>query len=72
MHEQVFDPEFRKDFPNVQRWYNTLVHFPNFSAVFTNKDLCKERIKRKLPAGPIVLACTADAAKPASSQSVTC
>ena len=42
---QVFDPEFRKGFPNVQRWYMTLTHFPHFSAVFQVKDLAKERIK---------------------------
>jgi len=45
---QVFDPEFRKDFPNVQRWYNTLLHFPHFNAVFQNKDLAKERMKGML------------------------
>lgn len=42
---QVFDPEFRKGFPNVQRWYTTLTHFPHFSAVFQVKDLAKERLK---------------------------
>ncbi len=45
---QVFDPEFRKGFPNVQRWYMTLTHFPHFSAVFQVKDLAKERIKGTL------------------------
>ncbi len=45
---QVFDPEFRKGFPNVQRWYTTLTHFPHFSAVFQVKDLAKERIKGTL------------------------
>ena len=44
---KVFDPEFRKDFPNVVRWYNTLVHFPHFSAVFESKELCKQRLKCK-------------------------
>lgn len=47
MSAQLFDAEFRKDFPNVVRWYNTLVHFPHFSAVFVNKDLCKQRLKCK-------------------------
>lgn len=42
---QVFDPEFRKDFPNVTRWYLTLVHKPNFSAVFQQKDLTSTRQK---------------------------
>ena len=45
---QVFDPEFRKGFPNVQRWYLTLLHFPHFDAVFQVKDLAKERIKGML------------------------
>ena len=44
---QVFDPEFRKSFPNVVRWYNTLVHFPHFSAVFEDTDLCKQRLQCK-------------------------
>lgn len=44
---QVFDAEFRKDIPNVVRWYTTLVHFPNFNAVFVEKDLCKQRLKCK-------------------------
>ncbi|KAL0019967.1 hypothetical protein WJX79_010697 [Trebouxia sp. C0005] len=47
---KVFDPEFRKGFPNVQRWYTTLTHFPHFSAVFQVKDLAKERLKAQKPA----------------------
>ena len=44
----MFDPEFRKGFPNVQRWYLTLLHFPHFDAVFQVKELAKERIKGML------------------------
>ena len=46
---QMFDAEYRKDIPNVVRWYTTLVHFPHFNAVFVEKNLCKQRLKCKLP-----------------------
>lgn len=42
---QLFDAEYRKDIPNVVRWYTTLVHFPHFDAVFVEKNLCKQRLK---------------------------
>jgi len=29
----VLDPEFRKPFQNVNRWFTTLVHQPQFEAV---------------------------------------
>lgn len=50
---QVFDPEFRKGFPNVQRWYTTLTHFPHFSAVFQVKDLAKETLKGMVLSSPM-------------------
>ena len=33
LYEQVMDPEFRKPFQNVNRWFTTLVNQPNFKAV---------------------------------------
>lgn len=42
---QLFDAEYRKDIPNVVRWYTTLMHFPHFDAVFVEKNLCKQRLK---------------------------
>eukprot|EP00745_Piridium_sociabile_P004095 TRINITY_DN1241_c0_g2_i1.p1 TRINITY_DN1241_c0_g2~~TRINITY_DN1241_c0_g2_i1.p1 ORF type:complete len:442 (+),score=134.12 TRINITY_DN1241_c0_g2_i1:44-1369(+) len=33
LYEQVMDPEFRKPFQNVNRWFTTVVNQPNFKAV---------------------------------------
>ena len=38
---QVFDPTFRKDFPNVERYFTTLVNQPEFKAVLGDVVLCK-------------------------------
>ncbi|KAL3147918.1 hypothetical protein ABBQ32_002628 [Trebouxia sp. C0010 RCD-2024] len=46
---KLFDAEYRKDIPNVVRWYTTLVHFPHFDAVFVEKNLCKQRLKYEKP-----------------------
>ncbi|KAK7105071.1 hypothetical protein V1264_019689 [Littorina saxatilis] len=33
LYEQVMDPEFRKPFQNVNRWFTTLINQPEFQAV---------------------------------------
>lgn len=47
---QAFDPEFRKPFPNVQRYWQTLQAQPNFEKVFGNKPLPSEPLKYTPPA----------------------
>lgn len=39
-YKHAMDPEFRKAFPNVNRWFNTLVNQPNFKAVVGAVSLC--------------------------------
>mmetsp|Transcript_10552 Transcript_10552/g.31761 ORF Transcript_10552/g.31761 Transcript_10552/m.31761 type:complete len:435 (-) Transcript_10552:112-1416(-) len=46
----AFDPEFRKPFPNVQRYWQTLQAQPNFEKVFGNKPLPSEPLKYTPPA----------------------
>ena len=38
---QVFDADFRKNFPAVTRWFVTLSKQPNFLAVVGDFELCK-------------------------------
>merc|ERR1711976_811568 len=40
MGKQVLDPNFRKPFGNVTRWFNTVVNQPNFKAVSGVVELC--------------------------------
>lgn len=42
---QLFDEAFRKDFPNVQRWFLTLVNQPEFKKVMGEVALAKETMK---------------------------
>ena len=37
---QVLDPEFRKPFPNVNRWFMTFVNQPQVKAVIGDFSLC--------------------------------
>lgn len=39
---QVFDPQFRKPYVNVNRWFVTLINQPNFKAVIGNFQLCSK------------------------------
>ena len=41
---QLFDEAFRKDFPNVQRWFSTLVNQPEFKKVMGEVALAKEAL----------------------------
>jgi hypothetical protein len=46
---QVFDPEFRKQFPSVERYFTTLARQPQFAAVVgSDVQLCSEAPKREL------------------------
>lgn len=46
---QVFDPEFRKQFPSVERYFVTLARQPKFSAVVgSDVQLCSEPPKGEL------------------------
>merc|ERR1712227_494058 len=40
LYTQVLDPEFRKPFVNVTRWFNTVVNQPNAKAVVDQVNLC--------------------------------
>ena len=42
-HHQVLDPDFRKDYPHVNRWFTTLVDQPNFKAVLGTITLCTKQ-----------------------------
>jgi elongation factor 1-gamma len=42
LYRMVLDSEFRKDYPNTNRWFNTLVHQPEFSKVLGKVDLCEK------------------------------
>ena len=47
---QVFEPEFRKQFPSVERYFVTLARQPKFAAVVgSDVQLCSEAPKRELP-----------------------
>ncbi|XP_064603500.1 elongation factor 1-gamma-like [Liolophura sinensis] len=39
-YQHVFDPQFRKPYVNVNRWFVTLINQPNFKAVIGNFQLC--------------------------------
>jgi elongation factor 1-gamma len=41
---QVLDPEFRKPFQNVNRWFTTLVHQPQFEAVIGKNFTLSEQM----------------------------
>ena len=46
----MFDPEFRKQFPSVERYFTTLARQPKFAAVVgSDVQLCSEAPKRELP-----------------------
>jgi elongation factor 1-gamma len=52
LYRRVFDPEFRKPFGNVNRWFLTCVNQPQFSRVIGKVDLCeKEEVAAGQQAG---------------------
>lgn len=40
LYTNAFDPEFRKPFQNVNRWFTTVVNQPNFKKVVGEVKLC--------------------------------
>jgi elongation factor 1-gamma len=42
LYRLVLDPEFRTPYPNTNRWFNTLINQPQFSAVLGNVTLCEK------------------------------
>lgn len=44
-YSKVFDENFRNPYPNVTRYYSTLVNQPSFKKVMDDVELCKEAIK---------------------------
>lgn len=40
LYKEVLDPNFRKPFVNVNRWFSTLVNQPQFKAVLGEVKLC--------------------------------
>ncbi|CAH0560705.1 unnamed protein product [Brassicogethes aeneus] len=47
----VLDPEYRKPFVNVNRWFNTLVNQPQFKAVLGAVELCSKAAVSGVAAG---------------------
>lgn len=41
-YKYVLDPDYRKPFGNVNRWFNTLINQPEFKAVLGNIELCSK------------------------------
>jgi len=50
LYTTVFEPEYRKDFSAVNRWFQTLVHQPNVRAVVGDVVLCEKA--QVAPAAP--------------------
>ena len=46
---QLFDEEFRKEFPALLRWYLTLAHDSHFTAVWGKVQLCEQALKFSRP-----------------------
>lgn len=42
---QAFSPEFRAEFPHLQRWFVTLANTPQFKKVVGDVELAKETLK---------------------------
>jgi len=42
MYTSVFDPNYRRSFPNVTRWFQTCVHQPQFKSVVGEVKLCEK------------------------------
>jgi len=40
LYQKVLDNDFRKSYSNVNRWFNTLVHQPEFIAILGETKLC--------------------------------
>jgi len=62
LYSMVFDPGFRKPFPNVTRWYLTVVNQPNAKKVMGHiceKELCE---KMQVAVEPVVAQAPAPAA----------
>lgn len=49
-YTRLFDEAFRKDYPNVTRWFTTLAHQPQFNAVWGAVQLCSQPQKFTPPA----------------------
>jgi len=45
LYKMVFDPGFRKAFPNVNRWYLTCVNQHEFKAVIGEVELCEKMME---------------------------
>lgn len=43
-YSKIFDAEFRKNSPNVTRWYLTVVNQPEFKACYTVEPLCEKML----------------------------
>lgn len=41
-YKYVLDPDYRKPFGNVNRWFNTLINQPEFKAVLGEVELCSK------------------------------
>jgi len=50
LYKMVFDPTFRKPFPNVNRWYETLVNQKEFHAVMGDVELSQKMMVATAPA----------------------
>jgi len=59
LYSMVFDPGFRKPFPNVTRWYLTVVNQPHSKKVMGAVELCE---KMQVAVEPVAAATSAPAA----------
>lgn len=41
-YKYVLDPNFRKPYPNLNRWFNTLINQPEFKNVLGQVELCSK------------------------------
>jgi len=44
-YQRIFDPTYRADYPNVNRWFNTLANQKQFKAVLGEVKLCEVQAK---------------------------
>lgn len=48
--KHVFDKQWRSEFPNITRWYETIANQHMFKAVAGEPELCEEAVKYQPPA----------------------
>jgi len=67
LYKMVFDPGFRKAFPNVNRWYLTCVNQPHFKSVIGEVQLAEKMMEATVTEEPKAAAPAPAAAAPAAA-----